>query len=79
MTASDIELFVDGQRVTLPSELSVSEAANRALGALGRAAGAMDRAILAREGGDPLDQEATLGDACQPGERLALVPADGED
>jgi hypothetical protein len=76
---SDIEIFVDQQRLTLPSELSVSDAANRALGALGRAAGQMDHMILERESGEPLDQEATLGDVCQPGERLKLVPAGPED
>jgi hypothetical protein len=75
MSESEIELFVDGQRLTLPSDLSVAEAANRALGALGRAAGRMDRLILARESGESLDEDATLGNVCVPGEQLKLVPA----
>ena len=79
MSDSDIELFVDGQRLTLPAQDTVAEAANRALGALGRAAGRMDRLILAREGGEPLDEDATLADVCQPGEQLTLVPAETDD
>jgi hypothetical protein len=79
MSDDVIELFVDGQRLTLPSELSVQEAANRALGALGRAAGRMDRLVLAREGGEPLDEDETLGDICEPGDRLELVTAEADD
>jgi hypothetical protein len=75
MAESDIELFVDDQRLSLPADIAVADAAKRALGALGRAAGAADSMVLARENGEALDQDADLGEVCEPGERLKLDAA----
>ena len=72
----NVVYYIDGESVTVPADMVMPHAANLAMRVLGRTG---SRMILERENGELPNQQSAIGDVCNPGERLRLVPAPPDD
>lgn len=68
--------YVDGEPVSIRTDMVMPHAANLAMRVLGRTE---PRMILERENGELPNQQSAIGDVCAPGDRLKLVPAPADD
>ena len=74
--SANVVYYINGEPVTVPTDMVMPHAANLAMRVLGKRGAGQ---ILERENGEGLNQQSAIGDVCNPGDGLRLVPAPPDD